>query len=292
LKKEVVTYTGYSFPDFESTESNVANRGKTKTIISRMPLLLPDLNVANPEEPVTYENMHKPMDGIDQFKFRKGGTCYVDGVIFSHQHPKTDALVIKHTDFPLNLKLKLLDGSNEFTYVKVRTADRRKTSVFKSFGAASHQFKSITPNSRHKHKSANSEHYMIAFGMKNGKQMESNKKLLFKLNMIEYGISKLAADIEDAMEKDFSTTLQNIRDMESVSNEESCVGKYAKSMDVSKDLGNEPHFDVNDAGPGISIWLMDNPKKENEDWYFILQNCSVNGSQGVAIKLHHGIMIE
>ena len=63
-------------------------------------------------------------------------------------------------------------------------------------------------------------------------------------------------------------------------------------MDVSKNLGNEPHFDVNDAGPGISIWLMENPDNEHKEPYFILPNCSINGSKGVAIKLYHGIIIE
>ena len=63
-------------------------------------------------------------------------------------------------------------------------------------------------------------------------------------------------------------------------------------MDVSVNLGNYPHFIINDAGVGIIIWVMKNPKNENEDLSFILPNCSVNGSKGVAVKLHHGIMIE
>ena len=99
-------------------------------------------------------------------------------------------------------------------------------------------------------------------------------------------ITKLATEIEHVMEKDFRVTLTNIKNMESKSEQ------YAKLMDVSINLGNNPHFDVNDAGPGISIWLMENPDNEHKEPYFILPNCSINGSKGVAIKLYHGIIIE
>ncbi|KAI2493370.1 hypothetical protein MHU86_21152 [Fragilaria crotonensis] len=73
------------------------------------------------------------------------------------------------------------------------------------------------------------------------------------------------------------------------------------TMDVSVDLANASHFDVNDATQGFSIWTEDEPGTTKE-WYFVLPNVygrrspSVDGKpgdiyHGVAIKLTHGVLI-
>lgn len=73
------------------------------------------------------------------------------------------------------------------------------------------------------------------------------------------------------------------------------------TMDVSVDLANASHFDVNDATQGFSIWTEDEPGKTKE-WYFVLPNVygrrspGVDGKpgdifHGVAIKLTHGVLI-
>jgi hypothetical protein len=43
------------------------------------------------------------------------------------------------------------------------------------------------------------------------------------------------------------------------------------SMDLSVNLANSTHFDVNDASQGFSIWTEDHPGS-TDDWYFVLPN--------------------
>ncbi len=73
------------------------------------------------------------------------------------------------------------------------------------------------------------------------------------------------------------------------------------TMDVSVDLANASHFDVNDASQGFSIWTEDEPGGTKE-WYFVLPNVygrrplNQDGTpgdvfHGVAIKLAHGVLI-
>ena len=295
VRKEVPKYDGISFPDFE--RKDLENKSERKAIISSMPLLIPDVRCYQNEfqkiEAPAIKFIHKSMTTVDVFKHRHGGTSYVNGAIFSNAHPKTDARIFKAEDYPLDLNLKLLDGSRTFTQVKVRNADKRKQSSFNTMKAAAPILKKTKPNCRTSHYSSTKTNYMIAFGRKKQQIMNSNRDFRFQLGKEEHNITKLASEMEVLMEKDFKLTLEHMKEMESVSTDNpTCVGKYAKSMDISKDLGNEPHFDVNDAGPGISIWLMECPEKKHEDWYFLLPNCSVQGSKGVAIKLYHGTIIE
>ena len=73
------------------------------------------------------------------------------------------------------------------------------------------------------------------------------------------------------------------------------------TMDVSFDLANASHVDVNDASQGFSIWTEDDPGGTKE-WYFVLPNVygrrpnNPDGTpggvfHGVAIKLTHGVLI-
>ena len=59
---------------------------------------------------------------------------------------------------------------------------------------------------------------------------------------------------------------------------------------ISKNLGNSPHFDNGDTAISIGIWAEDKPG-QSENWFFVLPNVSHNGSQGVIIKLAHGVVI-
>ena len=119
-----------------------------------MPLLLPDYNCYNAKQSVTREHLHKFMTGRDKNKFKTGATCYVDGMIFSDNHPKIDALIFDKEDYPLNLKLDVLDGTDTHPYVKVRMADKRRNSLFQVFTAASQSPKSMIPNCRTSHGSS------------------------------------------------------------------------------------------------------------------------------------------
>ena len=70
------------------------------------------------------------------------------------------------------------------------------------------------------------------------------------------------------------------------------------TIDMSVDLGNSSHFDVNDASQAFSVWLEE-MVGHGENWYFVLPN--VHGVrleqgkqiefQGMAVKLGHGVAI-
>ena len=70
----------------------------------------------------------------------------------------------------------------------------------------------------------------------------------------------------------------------------------AQSMDLSINLANATHYDVNDASQGFSIWTEDNPNT-TKDWYFVLPNMTGKfpGTNrkynGIAIKLSDGVLI-
>jgi len=68
------------------------------------------------------------------------------------------------------------------------------------------------------------------------------------------------------------------------------------TMDLSVNLANASHFDVNDASQGFSIWTEDFPGG-TKMWMFVLPNLRGNFPdsdreyRGVAIKLTHGVLI-
>ena len=68
------------------------------------------------------------------------------------------------------------------------------------------------------------------------------------------------------------------------------------SMDLSVNLSNSSHYDVNDASQGFSIWTEEHPGT-TDDWYFVLPNMhgtfpnSDKEYYGIAIKLTHGVLI-
>jgi hypothetical protein len=68
------------------------------------------------------------------------------------------------------------------------------------------------------------------------------------------------------------------------------------SMDLSINLANSSHFDVNDASQGFTIWTEDYPGS-TEEWYFVLPNMKGKfpGTDreyaGIAIKLSDGVLI-
>lgn len=69
------------------------------------------------------------------------------------------------------------------------------------------------------------------------------------------------------------------------------------TMDVSLNLHNSAHYDVNDASVGFAVWTESKPGY-SDGWYFVLPN--VYGShplypestfEGIAIQLSHGVAI-
>jgi hypothetical protein len=58
---------------------------------------------------------------------------------------------------------------------------------------------------------------------------------------------------------------------------------------ISTNLGNSSHYDL-DASRSFSLWSEDEPGNAT-NWYFVMPNCSVDGSSGVLIRLFHGAAI-
>jgi hypothetical protein len=67
------------------------------------------------------------------------------------------------------------------------------------------------------------------------------------------------------------------------------------SLNISLDLGNEPHYDTNDLGIGLSIWLEDIPGSA-KNWKFVVPNLTVKfegaSYEGLVIKLCHGALVQ
>jgi len=61
-------------------------------------------------------------------------------------------------------------------------------------------------------------------------------------------------------------------------------------MMISVNLANSPHYDTGDTSVSVAIWVEEKPGR-SENWYFILPNLSYEGSQGVVVKLMHGLVI-
>ncbi len=59
---------------------------------------------------------------------------------------------------------------------------------------------------------------------------------------------------------------------------------------VSVNLGNAPHYDTADMSMSVAIWVEELPGVA-ENWFFVLPNISYRGSNGVLIRLHHGVVI-
>ena len=69
----------------------------------------------------------------------------------------------------------------------------------------------------------------------------------------------------------------------------------ARTIDMSVNLGNSSHFDINDCSQGFAVWTEEIPGKAR-NWYFIMPN--VYGTRadgtpffGLAVRLYHGVAI-
>jgi hypothetical protein len=73
------------------------------------------------------------------------------------------------------------------------------------------------------------------------------------------------------------------------------ICRVTHSMDLSVNLANSSHYDVNDASQGFTIWTEDHCGTKH--WYFVLPNMrgkfpgTDREYNGIAIKLSHGVLI-
>ena len=70
----------------------------------------------------------------------------------------------------------------------------------------------------------------------------------------------------------------------------SLVNGPGSRMMVSVNLANAPHYDNGDTSHSVAIWVEEKPG-QSENWYFVLPNMSHEGSNGVVVRLLHGLVI-
>ncbi|KAI2503991.1 hypothetical protein MHU86_10488 [Fragilaria crotonensis] len=102
------------------------------------------------------------------------------------------------------------------------------------------------------------------------------------------GVLRVAQDLENDA---------SMKALDGMNGDGRCVCcRVAHSMDLSVNLSNASHYDVNDACQGFSIWTEEKPGT-TDDWYLVLPNMqgtfpySDREYYGIAIKLTHGVLI-
>jgi hypothetical protein len=63
-----------------------------------------------------------------------------------------------------------------------------------------------------------------------------------------------------------------------------------RSMMVSKNLANSTHLDIKDKSRSFGIWVERSPGQA-KNWFFVMPDVSIDGSNGVVIRLFHGAVI-
>lgn len=100
------------------------------------------------------------------------------------------------------------------------------------------------------------------------------------------GVLRVAQDLED------DAGMQRLPGMDGCDH----FGHVTHTLDLSVNLSNASHYDVNDASQGFSIWTEDEPGT-TKNWYFVLPNLvgtfpdSDREYKGIAIKLSHGVLV-
>jgi hypothetical protein len=96
------------------------------------------------------------------------------------------------------------------------------------------------------------------------------------------------------MEDNMPSVLKNLLEVDAVMNVAGSlaympVGPGSRMM-VSVNLANAAHLDVNDSSMSVALWLEEKPG-QSTNWYFVLPNLSHEGSNGVVVRLQHGVVI-
>ena len=100
------------------------------------------------------------------------------------------------------------------------------------------------------------------------------------------GVLRVAQDLED------DAGMQRLPGMDGCGQ----FGHITHSLDLSVNLSNASHYNVNDACQGFSIWTEDKPGT-TDNGYFVLPNLrgtfpnSNREYVGIAIALTHGVLI-
>ena len=139
---------------------------------------------------------------------------------------------------------------------------------------------------------ATKDNKMWAFGQRNKTATYViNDDLQFSIGDEPANLERFGNALGECLGSKFPAMMQSLIGLEKGLKKNSVTGNYARSIAISHNLKNESHYDSKDGGYGASIWIQKDPSKNVENWYFVLPNCSIKGSRGVAIKLYHGIQI-
>lgn len=131
---------------------------------------------------------------------------------------------------------------------------------------------------------------MHGFGYRSGKNKEEFKGSLELRQKVEVCSSLMRHYMED-----------NLRDiLKTIIDRDKSLGVHGlipymqngpgSRMMFSINLANAAHYDVGDTSLSVAVWAEQRPGQAS-NWYFVLPNVTYNGSMGVAIMLHHGVVI-
>jgi hypothetical protein len=293
-KMTKVHFHGVSFPDF--VEGKI--EGSEKEIIDCIPLHLPDKFIGSDMSKnvsITHKFLYNKMmtlkqDGGDAEKFRNGRNCYVDGALYNKLNPDVKVLDIKDIG-EFNIEFDMVGAKVNKTHVKVHLADTTM-GLFKESSAIISKLRYMKGNARQYHLSSNASQYMMSFSETMGTKLPYKSNETFdSLPPKSLTLEKVGKLVDEAVQHKFQNIWNKSRNLEKAAGNSLIGSEAAHSLDVSVNLANAAHFDNGDIGYGVGIWFSENHKFLDK-WYFLLPSCTINGSKGVAIKLHHGLMIQ
>jgi len=130
---------------------------------------------------------------------------------------------------------------------------------------------------------------MHAIGLKSASSKEIFKTCESSLQKVAVASATMREWLEDNLRDDLREIVQADANLNVQYPTSMATGPGSRLM-ISVNLGNSPHYDTGDTSRSIAIWVEEKPGQA-ENWFFVLPNVSIKGSQGVAIKLVHGVVI-
>jgi hypothetical protein len=286
----VKKFTGITYTDLKMDSNN------NVSLVDFTPLHLPSMLIKEKQKNaiVSREMLHKKMTTSDKRKFQKGNNCYVDGAIYTNDLAEKNVKVLDYDILgKFDVEFEIV-GVGRCTNVKVRKADAA-LDIMRLAKQVIKKLKKVKVNCRQHHLSTTKDKYMMMFSHDVSTGMPYASILQFDKSdgdaddaMIS--LANFGSMLEAAIASQFQDVVDNIKVLEQHAGI-SRVGSAAHSIDVSINLVNAAHYDMGDAGYGVGLWLSESGKS-HDNWYFLCPNSSIDQSDGVAIKLDHGIMIQ
>jgi len=243
---------------------------------------------STPEE--RREAYNKKRASTDSRKFTNKNNNYVNGTFYG-EVPNSVHKIEATVDNPkIDLKIDLMDGRS--STIRIRLVHSLKMQLMNETAHknVSEHLAGYKKGNAHTHVEGGNKHSkMFAFGERNpGQEYATNKRMEEDWKIMQ----EFVKIKESILEEEFQDTLNTIRNMEENESNLNLLGKYSRTLDISFNLSNPSHLDRGDQCKGVSMWLSNFPSSDNDSWWFVLPNLSINGSDGVAIHLKHGLCID